>query len=53
MCSDAQVIDVPMRPGRKPAVMREAGSYTAWAECTANIDIESGLYVELPKAPDL
>ncbi len=33
--------------------MREAGSYAAWAERTANIDIEPGPHVELPKSPDL
>ena len=53
MCGDAQVIDVPMRPGRRPTVMRKAGSYASWAERTANIDIESGPHVELPKSPDL
>lgn len=33
--------------------MRQACAYAARAERTANIDIESGMYVERPKSPDL
>ena len=49
----AQVIDVPMRSGRAPLVVRDARAHAARAERTANIDIEAGTHVELPKPPDL
>jgi len=42
-----------MRPGRAPLVVRDARAHAARAERTANIDVEAGTHVELPKPPDL
>ena len=53
MYGHSQVIDVPMRPGRRPTVVCDARAYTTRAERTANINIKSGTHVELPKQSNL